>query len=762
MEISYLVIIVFALLFFPMLLGWAAEGSNREASVSKVEPRNATLLKELKEMKIKRGSAYVPRTKHLLPDGSPKYTNRLFLESSPYLQQHAHNPVDWYPWGDEAFETAGRLDRPVFVSIGYSTCHWCHVMEEETFEDEEIAAYINTNYVPVKVDREERPDVDAVYMSAVQLLTGGGGWPLNVWLFPDGKPFFGGTYFPPRDGDRGVNMGFLTVIGKLKEAYDRDRSRLGDISVRLSAEVGKMMVPEGGYGKPSGNVLPVSAAFFANLADPVHGGLRGAPKFPSSLPIRFFLRQAKRDGNEKLLDMATLALRKMAAGGMYDHIGGGFHRYSTDSRWLVPHFEKMLYDNALLVVDYVEGWQATGEEDFRTIAEEILAYVDREMMSPDGAFYSATDADSPTPDGRREEGWFFTWTPEEIESALGGELAKIVTAYYGITGAGNFEGRNIPNTPKPVSEVANELGISETALSDAVREAKTILLKTRDLRPKPIRDEKILTAWNGLMISALAKAGLAFGNPEYTARAEKAARFVMDKLYKNGRLRRSHKDGADRHNAYLEDYAFMIAALADLYEASGNAEWLKSAVSLDDVLEAYYEDGERGGFFMTASDHEKLLAREKPANDGAVPSGNSVMVLNLLRLYGLTGRDAYRKRAEKTLAFFSKILEEKPATVSTMLLAVDYWLDTPKEIVIVTPNGKRDEAGPFLAELGKRFLPNRVLAVAEEGEAKNIQDLIPLFKHRKAVNGKTAAYVCKNRVCKLPADDPAQLGKHLE
>jgi len=725
-------------------------------------PLDAQLVDRLKAAWEARDPTYKPRTRHLNPDGSAQYTNRLFLESSPYLLQHAHNPLNWYPWGDEAFDTARKLGRPVLLSVGYSTCHWCHVMEEESFDDEEIARYLNEHYIAIKVDREERPDIDAIYMNAVQTMTGHGGWPMTVWLTPDRKPFYGGTYFPARDGDRGARVGFLTLLQKLKTVYDQEPERVVQSATELAHIIQGNLAPgSGGAGLPDTQALQVVIDTYRQRFDSTSGGIQGAPKFPSSLPIRLLLRHYRRTGDQQSLTMATLTLEKMAAGGMYDHVGGGFHRYSTDAQWLVPHFEKMLYDNALLVMAYLEGYQVTGREDFAQVAREILRYVERDMTVPAGAFYSATDADSLAPSGQREEGWFFAWTPAEIEAILGKERARIVTTYYTVTKEGNFEGRNILHTPKPLDTVAVDLNLPPEKVHTVIQETKDLLYNARAKRPSPLRDEKILTAWNGLMISAHAQAALVLSDARYADRAGRAADFVLTKMRKNGRLLRSYMGGQARHDGYLDDYAFLIAGLLDLYEATGNPRWLKEAVALDKVLEDHYEDKQAGGFFMTSNDHEALLAREKPSYDGAEPSGNSVQALNLLRLHEFTTEDRYRVRAEKALQAFGEILKRAPAAVSELLLAVDYHLDTPKEIVIVTPKS-RAEAEPFLAKLGTIFLPNRIVAVVPEGEELAAQaKLIPLIEGKVAQTGKATAYVCEKKVCALPTSDPAIFAKQI-
>ncbi|HEV2064188.1 MAG TPA: thioredoxin domain-containing protein, partial [Thermoanaerobaculia bacterium] len=611
-------------------------------------PFDDVLVRRLQDAWAARPAGERPRTRHLNPDGSPRYTNRLYFETSPYLRQHAHNPVNWYSWGDEAFDTARSLHRPVVLSVGYSTCHWCHVMEEESFEDEEIARFLNENYVAIKVDREERPDVDAIYMNAVQLLTGSGGWPMTVWLTPDRKPFYGGTYFPA-----GQFRGLLT---QLRGVYDSQPDKVAAAGEQITRRIQQGVMPAGAEGRPDASALMRAASFYRDRFDPVWGGTKGRMKFPSSLPVRLLLRLHRRTGQEELLRMATLTLDRMAAGGMHDQIGGGFHRYSTDAEWLVPHFEKMLYDNALLAMDYLEAYQVTGEKRYAEVARRILRYVERDMTSPEGAFYSATDADSPAASGKREEGLFFTWTPKEIEAALGSERARIVEAWFGVTPRGNFEGRNILHTPKPLEDAAKRLDLAPERVRVAIDESREILYAARAKRAPPLRDEKILTAWNGLMISAHARAALVLGEPRYARTAAKAAGFILGKLLTGGRLSRSFKDGHTRHDGYLEDYAFFIAGLLDLFEATGDVRFLREALTLDRVLEARYEDKANGGFFLTSDDHERLLAREKPAYDGAEPSGNSVQILNLLRLHEFTTNDAYRQRADRALAAFGGTL----------------------------------------------------------------------------------------------------------
>ena len=724
--------------------------------ISRVDPE---LMDRFARALRMRGEGYRPRTRHIGPNGGAKYTNRLFLETSPYLLQHAHNPVDWYPWGDEAFEQARRLRRPLFVSIGYSTCHWCHVMEEESFEDEEIARFLNENFIAVKVDREERPDVDAIYMKAVQGFSGTGGWPLSVWLTPERKPFFGGTYFPPRDGRFGKGSGFLEILQALSDSYISMSSEVEEICGKATAFIRQALSPEGGDDLPTAGALTDAARFYLDHFDPLNGGLASAPKFPSHLPVRFLLRFHRRTGDGSYLDMARRTLEAMAAGGICDQVGGGFHRYSTDEKWLVPHFEKMLYDNALLVSAYLEGYQATGRVDFARVARETLRFIERDMTAPGGAFYSATDADNPGEGGRREEGTFFTWTPAEIEAALGPERARIVARYYGVTDDGNFEGRSILHVSASPTAVARDLGLPEAELDTVLSEAKDLLYRARSLRTGPIRDEKILTAWNGLAISAYARAGLVLDDPGYVERACRAARFLLENAFRGGRLHRTWKDGEARHPGLLEDHAFLVAGFLDLYEASADLAWLEEAVAMDAILTDRFEDKARGGFFLTGDGHEELLVREKPLYDGAEPSGTSVAVLNLLRLHEFTTDPQYRARAENAFRYAAPTLMSNPISLSEMLLALDFYLDRPKQVVVVIPRGAgKDEAAHLLSAFRGKFVPNRVLSVVREGqEQEMVARIIPLVRGKEASGGRATAYVCEERTCMPPTGNLAEL-----
>ena len=700
-----------------------------------------------------------PRTRHLLPDGSARWTNRLALESSPYLQQHSHNPVDWRPWGAEAFEAARAADKPVFLSIGYSTCHWCHVMEEESFEDPEIAQLMNERFVCIKVDREERPDVDAVYMQAVQLLTQHGGWPMSVFLTADKKPFFGGTYFPPRDGERGSRIGFRSLLVELSRVYREERPRADGAAEQITTAVRQALSADRPSGQPGPHVLDGAMTYYADIFDAVEGGARRAPKFPSSFGSRFLLRYWKRSGEKRALEMALFTLRKMALGGIYDQVGGGFHRYSTDGQWLVPHFEKMLYDNALLVPAYVEAWQATGEPFFQRIAVDVLEYLAREMTDAAGAagaFWSATDADSEGEGDRRggaastrgplggEEGTFFVWTPEELRAALGPDDGARAARLYQATDQGNFEGKNVLHLAAVPSD-------DDRAFLEKVR---PILREVRSRRPPPLTDRKILTSWNGLAISAFARAGLAFGRADFTARAAAAATFLLERHLAGDVLGRSSMDGTlSRHAGLVEDYAFLAAGLVDLFEATGEERWLASARELHQGLDARFADRD-GGFFRTAGDGELLLAREKPGYDGAEPTGNSVAALTLLRLEAITGERHYGVQAEKLLACFGAVLAGAPGALGEMLLAVDFLLGTPREVVLVRPRGGSDEE--LLDRVRARFAPAQVIVRAEEGAGFS-----KLLQDRVAQAGRATAYVCYRGACQLPTSEPGELDRLL-
>lgn len=707
---------------------------------------------------------YRPRTHHLNDDGSPVFTNRLINETSPYLLQHAHNPVNWYPWGDDAFERARVENKPVLLSVGYATCHWCHVMERESFEDLEIARYINTHFVPIKVDREERPDVDDVYMTAVHLLRGSGGWPMTVVMTPDRAPFFGGTYFPARDGDRGARQGFLSILTELATSYAEDPESAVREAKRVTEAIAARSTPRPLSGVPSPRAEWSTAVRLNSAYDPVWGGFSQQPKFPRPTTVEFLLRYWRRSGDPQSLAMAEHTLDRMAAGGMRDHIGGGFHRYSVDRRWLVPHFEKMLYDQGQLTVAYLEGWQATGREDFAEVARSTLAYVDREMSDDAGGFYSATDADSPTPDGHSEEGWFFTWTPEELTAVLGAKDGRTASVIWGVTAAGNFEGRSVLSTHRSISESAVALQTTPAALQADADRMRPLLYAARAKRPPPVLDDKVLTAWNGLMISAFARCGLAFSDEQLIARAARAARFVLENMRTDeGRLLRSYRAGNAHENAILDDYAYFIAALLDLFEATSDPSWLAHAVALQADQDAHFAEGEPGtqdsGYFLTADDGEALLTRSRPSYDGARPSGNSVSTLNNLRLEEFTSNQAYRTRAEGTIMSQGDLLDRAGHSVPKMASALDFLHDLPKQIVIVHDNDRASAAG-LLAVLGETWLPNRVLVVVGQDDVVEFAKSVPLVQD-KVSQGAATAYVCERGVCELPTTDPLVFAEQL-
>ncbi len=709
------------------------------------------LRKQLAEAVGDQGPDYEPRTRHLHEDGSARFTNRLILDASPYLLQHAHNPVNWYPWGEEAFETAKRLDRPILLSVGYSTCHWCHVMEEESFEDLEIAEYLNAHYVAIKVDREQRPDVDSLYMTAVQALTGGGGWPMTVWLTPDMEPFHGATYIPPRDGDRGVRHGFLTQLGLLRDAYYNQRERVDQASASLTARIQAMLGDLGAPAEeiPGSGIVSTAATAYAARYDREYGGLSQAPKFPSHLPARLMLRAAELAGEFSFVEMAAHTLHAMAAGGMYDQLGGGFHRYSTDRQWLVPHFEKMLYDNALLVPAYLEAYQASGDQTLADIAVDVLTYLDREMSDPGGGFYSATDADSENPEGEMEEGWFFTWTPAELVEVLGEEAAGPIIDAYGVTEGGNFEGRSILHLgqrPGPLDEDP---------------ELRQKLLDVRSGRPAPLLDDKVLTSWNGLAISAFARAGMVLDSVAFVDRASRAARFLLDNQIEDGRLRRVYRRGTAQGAGTLDDYAFLIAGLLDLYEASGDVTWAESAASLQTVLDERFWDEAGGGYFLTPDDAAQLLAREKPAYDGAEPSGNSVAAMNLLRWSEMTGEDHFRQRADDLLMALASRIERAPTGLAELLLALDFRHAQPKEVVLVAADATKD-LQPFRQVLRSKFRPHLVVLPTVEGEDLESQfRTFPILEGKYAIDGQATAYVCQAGTCKRPVTEAEAFADQL-
>ncbi|HEX5272215.1 MAG TPA: thioredoxin domain-containing protein, partial [Gemmataceae bacterium] len=611
---------------------------------------------------------------------APQFTNRLSRETSPYLRQHAHNPVDWFPWGDEALARARDLDRPVFLSIGYSACHWCHVMEHESFEDPEIGQLLNDHFVSLKVDREERPDLDQIYMAFVQRATGHGGWPMSVFLTPEGQPFFGGTYFPPDERYGGQMPSFRRVLLSVIDWWQHRRDEVTGSARAVADELRDLLRLDPRPGDLDPSLLRRVTGQIGRAFDPREGGFGSQPKFPHPTELRLLLRVAHRFGDDQARAMVRLTLDKMAMGGLYDQLGGGFHRYSTDARWLVPHFEKMLYDNALLVLAYLEAFQATGEPSYREVVEQTLAYVRREMTGPDGPFYSTQDADS-----EGEEGKFFVWSAAEVESVLGPEPAAEFDYVYDVTPEGNWEGHNILHRPKTYEQCARLLKTDEAGLRRRLDEARARLFEVRSHRVWPGRDEKVLTAWNGLMIAAFAKAAQALDEPSYAKAAARAADFILRTMrMPDGRLYRTWSHGsAPKLNGYLEDYAYFLDALVSVYETTFEPRWVEAALDVARVMVEQFWDEAEGGFFYTGKDHERLIARTKDPHDNATPSGNAMAVTGLLRLAKLTGRADLREKAERTLRLFRGVMEESVMAAAQMLIAYDFDLGPVKEVAVV-------------------------------------------------------------------------------
>ena len=685
-----------------------------------------------------------------------QFTNHLIHESSPYLLQHAHNPVDWYPWGEEAFAKARAENKPVLLSIGYSACHWCHVMAHESFEDEEIARLMNELFVNIKVDREERPDLDQIYMNAVQMMTHHGGWPMTVFLTPEGVPFYGGTYFPPQD--RYNIPGFPRVLISVAEAYKERPQDVAETGTSLLKELRRLSQSTGSDFPIEKELLDAAYTGIVRTYDATHGGFGGAPKFPPSMTLEFLLRTYARTGKDdalqpNALQIASHTCRKMADGGMYDQLGGGFHRYSTDARWLVPHFEKMLYDNALLSRLYLHHFQVTRSQSSRQTIEGILDYVLREMTDADGGFYSTQDADS-----EGHEGKFFVWDIDEIRSALGDTAAAVFCDYYNVTEQGNFEGKNILNVTRTLEDVAMANNVTVEQLEESLAHSRRILFELREQRVKPDRDEKILTAWNGLMLASFSEAGVILGRPDYTDAARRNAEFVLSNLRRDGLLLRTYKDGVAKFNAYLEDYAFFAEGLVTLFETTGEFRWLSEALALTDRMIQEFWDEENGGFFFTGKSHENLIVRSKDYFDNATPSGNSVAAGLLLRLALLTGNENYRNVAIAVFREAADTARRFPSAFGYMLSAVDFLLSTPKEVAIVGRDAADIE--PLLSEAWRRYLPNKVVAPAFVKETEAFQ--LPLLQQRPMLEARATAYVCQHYTCKQPVTDANSLAAQLE
>lgn len=703
-----------------------------------------------------------------------KHTNRLIHETSPYLLQHAHNPVDWYPWGEEAFKKAQAEDKPILLSVGYSACHWCHVMERESFENEQIAQLMNEHFVCIKVDREERPDIDGLYMRAVQALTQQGGWPMTVFLTPDGRPFYAGTYFPPNDRRYGreVMPGFPRVLQSMAIAYKEHRQEIEEqanavaefLRQNSTAALRQHAGEKSEIGQPLAILNTAAERLIADF-DEKHGGFGHAPKFPNTMSLEFLLRvhlhrqrgeMAAPDPRQKHSELAVIekTLWHMAHGGIYDQLGGGFHRYSVDAEWLVPHFEKMLYDNALLSRLYLHAYLVTGNPLYQRIVEETLNYVIREMTAPEGGFYSTQDADS-----EGEEGKFFLWTQAEIQHALPTEDAPIFMRYYDVTQHGNFEGKNILHVDYEPLQVADQFQISLPELQAILARDRELLFKLREQRVKPARDEKILTSWNGLMLRSFAEAARYLARPDYLQVAINNATFLLTNLRQQNRLLRTYKDGRAHLNGYLEDYAFLADALLALYEASFDPRWFNEARALMDNAITLFADEQHSGFFDTSSDHEQLISRPKDIMDNAIPAGNSVAADVLLRLAAFTGEDAYRQRADDYLQTLADFMVQHPQAFGHALGALDFALSASKEIAILGQPRAADTRA-LLEVVNNRYLPNSVLACATPDDAVATQ-AVPLLRDRPLKDGKASAYVCQHFTCLAPVNTPEELEKLL-
>jgi uncharacterized protein len=653
--------------------------------------------------------------------------NRLAQETSPYLLQHRDNPVDWYPWGPEALERAREEDRPILLSVGYSACHWCHVMERESFEDPETAAYMNEHFVCIKVDREERPDVDAIYMEAVQAMSGHGGWPMTVFLDPDGVPFYGGTYFPP-DESRGMPS-LRMVMEAVVDAFERKREEIRERAAETRARLGSIGLVEPNAEGPEAKQLDEAVARLRAAADLERGGFGGAPKFPPASALELLLARGEHQAVERTLDA-------MLAGGIYDQLGGGFARYSVDAVWLVPHFEKMLYDNALLARAYLHGWQALGHDRYRRVCEETLDWMLREMRGPEGGFFSALDADS-----EGEEGRFYVWTPAQIRAVLG-DGAEPILEFYDVSERGNFEGASILHLA----------GGAEAAEPPGLAEARRALYEARAERVWPGLDDKRLAAWNALAIAALAEAGAVLGREDYLAAARRCAELVLGEMRDEaGRLLRTYRDGDARLNAYLEDHAFLLEALLTLYEASFEPRWLEQARALAETTVARFGDAERGGFFSTSEDHEELIARRKEIGDHPIPSGNSSAALGMLRLAALTGERGYERQAESVFALFAKPAVQHPESCAHLLRALDFHLSPTRQVALVG-----EDVAELAAAVRSGFRPHLVLAAGPEGSEEP-----PLLTGRTLLDGRPAAYVCESFSCQLPVASAAELRELL-
>jgi uncharacterized protein YyaL (SSP411 family) len=702
----------------------------------------------------------------MLEPSSTRKPNRLIHEKSPYLLQHAHNPVDWYPWGEEAFERARREDKPIFLSIGYSTCYWCHVMEREVFEDESIAALMNRTVVCIKVDREERPDIDRVYMSALQAMSGSGGWPMSMFVTPDLKPFFGATYIPP--DDRHGRPGFPQILKRIHQVWTSDRMHVLDAGQRICEHLNLLSNPGKQNVDAGPRALDLGFEHFQRTFDDRNAGFGAAPKFPRPVVLNFLLRYHSRTKTPRALEMSVETLRQMANGGICDHIGGGFHRYATDEQWHVPHFEKMLYDQAQLAISYVEAYQITQDALFADVARDVLAYVLRDLTHPEGGFYSAEDAES-APDaskpGEKEEGAFYVWTKQEIDSILSADEAALFNSYFGVEESGNvaedphgvFQRKNILHIVQSVGDASAASGMSDEQANAMLTSSRQKLAAGRSMRPRCHLDDKILTSWNGLMISAFARAYQVLGDEEYLHAAEKAATFILTRLRdaSSRELLHRYRDGEARFEAHLDDYAFFIQALIDVYEATFTVDWLSEALSLIDDQSRLFYDYEKGGFFDTSGRDKSLLVRTKEWYDGAEPSGNSIAILNLLRLAQFTNNQAFDAMARASLSFFGERFLTAVQATPQFLAALDFGLSKPTQIIVVgSLNDPHTRA--LIKLIHSHFIPNKILMLADGADGQMfLAKFIPFIGALKSIDGRPTAYVCENYTCQLPTSDPA-------
>lgn len=678
-----------------------------------------------------------------------KKANHLASEKSPYLQQHVYNPVDWYPWGDEAFERARKEDKPIFLSIGYSTCHWCHVMERESFEDENVAAYLRENFISIKVDREERPDVDAIYMAAVQAMSGQGGWPMTVFITPDLNPFFGSTYFPPEP--KFGRPSFLQLIGKIAEMWKNDKQSLIESSQALTEAIKANSKAATGAELLSKELVDRCYQYFYQAYDPNEGGWGNAPKFPRPVQFEFLFNYYFNYKEEYAKEMALHTLRKMANGGMRDQLAGGFHRYSVDTYWRVPHFEKMLYDNAQLIHAYVDAYQITHDPFYSDVASDTIDYILREMTSSEGGFYSAEDADS-----EGEEGTFYVWTSQELRDMLDPFDAKLALYYFGFMPQGNFEhGKNVLHVSHTIEEAASAFEVSIEEINASLRKTREKLHAERAKRIRPHLDDKILTSWNGMMIGAMARTGAVLKKPEYVKAAEKSASFIWDNLRKDGQLMHRYRDGETKFPGYLETYAFLIQGFIHLYNATLDTLWIERAVELQQEQDAKLWDSESGAYFMSQPSSD-LVVRTKNEYDGAEPSGNSVAANNLLELATLTGDDSYADRADRTVNALLASVQQYPFAMPLLMVAGQRILQGSKEIVLSAE--ARSGLAEYVGELRARFLPG-------VGVLVNTPDASPISEFAKSqitIGGMSTAYVCKEKACELPTTDLAAFKEVLD